>query len=45
MSFSFSKNDLELPNNATDLTIRSDTKTYLTFGGWFSTKIKIVSLY
>jgi hypothetical protein len=31
MSFSYSKNDLALTNDATDLTIRSDTKTYLKF--------------
>jgi len=31
MSFAFSKNDLELSGNVSDLIIRSDTKTYLNF--------------
>ena len=41
MSFSFSKNDLALTNDATDLTIRSDTKTYLKFVAGVQPKLEL----
>jgi len=41
MSFSYSKNDLALTNDATDITIRSDTKTYLKFVAGFQPKLEL----
>jgi alpha-tubulin suppressor-like RCC1 family protein len=43
MSFAFSKNDLEFSSTVSDLIIRSDTKTYLKFGGGPQPTLKLYS--